>query len=262
MSEFSSEWLALREPADADARAEELLEPLRERLITPLHIRDLGCGTGSMVRWLADRLPGPQHWTLHDRDPALLAVAVARKPASVTVTTSRGDVTNLCAADLAGTSLITASALLDLLTADEVSALATACAGVPVLMTLSVVGEVELTPEDPLDAELATAFNAHQRRVVQGRRLLGPDSVAVAAEAFGCHGATVRLAASDWRLDGTRPALTAEWLNGWVAAAVEQEPALGPAAERYLRERLAACAAGELTVAVRHRDLLALPRVD
>ncbi|AXB44633.1 methyltransferase domain-containing protein [Amycolatopsis albispora] len=257
MSEFSSEWLALREPADAAARAEELLEPLRKRLRTPLHIRDLGSGTGSMVRWLAPRLPGPQHWTLHDRDPALLAVAAERCPG--VVSTVHGDVTSLCAADLAGTSLVTASALLDLLTAEEVSALATACSGLPALLTLSVVGEVDLDPADPLDAELTAAFNAHQRRVVQGRRLLGPDSVAVAAEAFGAHGATVEVAASDWRLDGEQAALTAEWLTGWVAAAVEREPRLAEAARRYLCERLAAAAAGELRVVVRHRDLLALP---
>ncbi|MDI5978275.1 class I SAM-dependent methyltransferase [Amycolatopsis magusensis] len=256
---FSSEWLDLREPADAAARAEELLEPLLERLTAPLHIRDLGCGTGSMARWLAGKLPGPQHWTLHDRDPALLAEAAGRLPEGVTVSTARGDVTNLSAADFAGTSLVTTSALLDLLTADEVAALATACAGVPALLTLSVVGEVELTPADPLDADLTAAFNAHQRRVEQGRQLLGPDSVAVAAEAFGRHGATVRLAASDWRLGAAEAALAAEWLTGWVGAAVEQEPALAPAAERYLRERLASCAAGELRVAVRHQDLLVLP---
>ena len=40
-------------------------------------IHDLGSGTGSMSRWLAPRLPGPQHWVLHDRDADLLARAAA-----------------------------------------------------------------------------------------------------------------------------------------------------------------------------------------
>ena len=63
----SSEWLRLREPVDAAARASELVEKVRSCL--PTHggatIHDLGCGTGSMARWLAVRLPGPQHWVSH-----------------------------------------------------------------------------------------------------------------------------------------------------------------------------------------------------
>ncbi len=48
--------------------------------------------------------------------------------------------------------------------------------------------------------------------------------------------------------------------SGWVGAAVEEQPGLRERAERYLDERLAACAAGELQVVVHHSDLLALPR--
>lgn len=72
-----ADWLRLREPADAAARAEDLLDAVRARLTgyTPTVIHDLGSGTGSMSRWLAARLPGPQHWVLHDRDADLLARA-------------------------------------------------------------------------------------------------------------------------------------------------------------------------------------------
>ncbi len=64
------DWLALREGADAAARAPELVELLRVHLAaaarpgTPSVIRDLGCGTGSMGRWLAPKLSGPQLWIL------------------------------------------------------------------------------------------------------------------------------------------------------------------------------------------------------
>ena len=73
----SGEWLDLREPADAAARDPELVESLRRRLPSAgcLVIHDLGCGTGSMGRWLAPLLPGPQHWVLHDRDEDLLDAA-------------------------------------------------------------------------------------------------------------------------------------------------------------------------------------------
>ena len=105
----------------------------------------------------------------------------------VTIETHEGDLTGLTGADIAGTSLVTASALLDLLTADEVDALAGACveAGCPALFTLSVAGRVEFDPAESLDAEFEAAFNGHQRRVVGGRRLLGPDAVAVTAAALG-----------------------------------------------------------------------------
>src|SRR5579859_663692 len=69
-------WLALREPADAAARAAELVEYLPRRTHWVIH--DLGGGTGSMSRWLAPRLPGRQHWVVHDRDTDLLEIAATR----------------------------------------------------------------------------------------------------------------------------------------------------------------------------------------
>ena len=73
----SPAWLRLREPADAAARASDLVEPIRMRLPERGRavIHDLGCGTGSMGRWLAPRLAGSQHWVLYDRDADLLAHA-------------------------------------------------------------------------------------------------------------------------------------------------------------------------------------------
>jgi hypothetical protein len=258
-TQFAPEWLALREDADAAARSEDLLELLRDHLDGPLVVRDLGCGTGSMGRWLAPRLANPQHWILTDRDLALLRHAASSLP--VPAVTVQRDITELTEADLVGTSLVTGSALLDLLTEDEVDALAAACvaAGLAVLLTLSVSGRVELDPADPLDPEVAAAFDAHQRRTVDGRRLLGPDAVAATTAAFERRGAVVHRRSSPWRLGPERAALTSRWLTGWVEAAREQEPGLDTA--DYLRERLAACEAGRLRATVHHEDLLALPRV-
>ncbi|MFE0021434.1 class I SAM-dependent methyltransferase [Amycolatopsis sp. NPDC059021] len=266
-SGFSVEWLRLRESADAAARAGELVDLLRTRLPSraPLVIRDLGCGTGAMGRWLARRLPCPQRWILHDRDPVLLTHASENLPATgmggepVTVETERRDITQLHADDLADTSLVTASALLDLLTADEVTALADACAEHPTLLALSVEGRVELTPPDPLDGEIEAAFNAHQRRTAEGRDLLGPDAVDFAAGEFERRGAVVHRHASPWRLGAAEAPLLAEWLRGWVAAACAHQPGLTAAAESYLDRRLAECADGALRAVIHHGDLLALP---
>jgi hypothetical protein len=233
----SPEWLALREPADAAARSAELAEILARHLEPPLEIHDLGGGTGSMGRWLAPRLPGPQHWVIHDRDPDLLALAAG-------VETRQSDVTRT---DFSGASLVTASALLDILTADELDRILAACAGIPTLFALTVTGRVELTPAEPLDARIAAAFNAHQRR----NGLLGPD--AVAAVEARCNRVLVR--PSPWRLGPADAELIAEWLDGWLAAACEQEPGLAAEADAYRERRFAQA----LSVTVDHADLLVLP---
>ena len=243
----SPEWLALREPADAAARSAELADRLARHLPAgPLLIHDLGGGSGAMGRWLAPRLPGLQHWVVHDRDADLLELAVAAPPApGVTVEARRSDITRLEPGDLAGADLVVASALLDILTADELARMLGACAGLPMLLALTVVGRVTLEPADPLDARIGAAFNAHQRR----GGLLGPDAVTAVP------GAIVR--PSPWRLDAAHADLTAAWLDGWVAAACEQEPALDAGA--YRDRRLAEAAAGALAVTVDHADLLVLP---
>jgi hypothetical protein len=266
----SEGWLALREPADAAARAPDLAERLALRPPTAAGrhvIHDLGCGTGAMGRWLAPLLPGPQHWILHDRDADLLEVAAASLPgpaadgAAVTVETRQSDVAGLQPGDLAGATLVTASALLDLLTGDELDALVAVCAGAgcPVLLTLSVVGRVELTPADPLDRRVAAAFDAHQRRTTAGGRLLGPDAVAAAVEAFGRLGAETVVRSSPWRLGAAEAELAAEWIAGWIGAACEEQADLIAEADGYARRRLAEAAAGRLAVTVDHADLLVVP---
>jgi SAM-dependent methyltransferase len=262
------EWLALREPIDAAARSAELVEEIR-RCLPPTGgttVHDLGCGTGSMARWLAPRLTGAQHWVLYDRDAELLTRAAADPPnaaadgAPVTTRTCLRDVTRLRPEELTGADLITASALLDVMTSDELERLVASCAGAgcPVLITLSVTGRVELTPADPLDRCVANAFNAHQRRTVGPRRLLGPEAVGAAVDGFNRLGFDVLVRPSPWRLGPGRSALAATWFTGWLAAASEQRPELA-AAFSYGRRRLADAAEGRLSVTVSHEDLLAWP---
>ena len=259
----SPRWLRLREPADAAARSGELADRLRRHLAGagPLVIHDLGGGSGAMGRWLAPLLPGPQHWVVRDRDEDLLELAVTGVPgpaadgAPVTVEARPSDITRLTRDHLAGASLVTASALLDVLTADELVRMLRACSGRPMLLALTVAGRVTLTPEEPLDAPIGAAFNAHQRR---GGKL-GPDAAPAAGNELRGTGAEVIVRPSPWRLGPARAELAAEWLDGWVAAACEQEPALTEEAGAYRDRRMAQAAAGELGVIVDHADLLVLP---
>ena len=268
----SRDWLTLREPADAAARARDLVEQVTGRLPQTDRqvIHDLACGTGSMGRWLAPQLNGAQHWVVHDRDPDLLAAARADRPGpardggAVSLETRQSDITWLGADELDGAALIVASALLDMLTGEELARLVAVCveASCPVLITLSVVGRVELTPADPLDLRVAAAFNDHQRRMTARGRLLGPDAVAAAGEQFRRHGAEVIVRRSPWRLGALHPGLAAEWFAGWLAAACEQQEELDASTRAYARRRLAEAGAGRLAVTLEHADLLVLPRPD
>jgi len=251
--------LRLREPADAAARSRELVGIVRSVLPEAVRIHDLGCGSGSMARWLSAQLPGPQHWVLVDRDEELLDLAAASPPdhaangAAVTIETSRGDVTRM---GFGGADLITASALIDMLTVAELERLVVniADAECPALTTLSVIGDVELTPSHPFDSRIREAFNAHQRRDAGDGRLLGPDAVGHAEEAFIRLGLEVLVRPSPWRL-GPGP-LAEQWFAGWVGAACEQEPGLRAEALAHSRLR----EAEPFAVTLQHLDLLALPR--
>ena len=255
----SADWLALR--ADADARSRSLsLATYVARGIKPgpVVVHDLGSGSGAMMRWLAPLLPGPQEWVLHDADASILAARGSRpvRDASGGPVASRTSVERL--ADLPvdafeGASLLVASALLDVLTHDELRAIVDACvaARVPTFFSLSVTGRVSLDPARATDARFEAAFNDHQRRDADGRRLLGPDAAATVRRLFETAGWNVDTEPTPWVLGASDRPLIAEWLDGWLGAAVEQTPGLAVAADEYRP--------GDLRVVVHHEDLLAWP---
>ncbi|WP_158861823.1 SAM-dependent methyltransferase [Leifsonia sp. AG29] len=265
--EVSPDWLALREAEDGRARSLALVEALRPALPPgPLDVHDLGSGTGSMMRWLAPLLPGPQRWVLHDWNAELARLATQDTPRDaqgrpVTVDLHVGELQDLRAADLAGASLVTASALLDVITAEEAHAIVDACltTRTPALCALTVTGDVELHPWDARDVGYARAFNAHQRREADGRRLLGPFGAPIVQGLFARAGWHVRKALTTWRLDDREPTLLADWFDGWADAAEEQEPGFREEARSYRRLREEQQLRGELSAVVYHLDVLAWP---
>jgi hypothetical protein len=74
---FSSQWLALREPADHAARNLGILSDVAAYFhgYQSMNITDIGCGTGSNLRGCYHKLSPIQHWLLVDYDDALLKVA-------------------------------------------------------------------------------------------------------------------------------------------------------------------------------------------
>ncbi|TFC22590.1 SAM-dependent methyltransferase [Cryobacterium glucosi] len=265
----SPDWLALREPEDAAARSRDLALTAAAKIPDgPVIVHDLGSGTGSMMRWLAPLLPGPQTWILHDWNPDLIESAIGRmrprdgNSAAISVLARPGNLADLRASDLEGASLVTASALLDVLTSHETHTIVDACvdASCPALLTLSVTGRVRLSPRDHLDAAFEEAFNAHQLRLADNRRQLGPYGAPIARGLFTQAGWEVRQTATEWLLDHSRHRLLLDWFCGWVDAAVEQDPRLGAEAARFRRLRMSQIRRGELAARIRHVDLLAWPR--
>jgi len=262
-----ADWLALRGPADDAARSAELAARAAGRLRPgPVVVHDLGSGTGAMMRWLAPRLPGPQTWVLHDGDPAILAHRETTSPrdaagGKVAVATRVEHLGELAPDALAGASLVTASALLDVVTLDEARAIVAACvaAGAPAFFSLSVTGRVLLDPADGDDPVLADAFDAHQRRDAEGRRMLGPDASSAVAALFSIAGWEVRVDGTPWRLGPADRDLLREWLDGRVGAAVEQRPGLAARATAWRLRRAAQLDADGLRAVVHHEDVLAWP---
>ena len=266
--EVSGDWLALREPEDAGARSLELALAAAELFTDgPMVVHDLGSGTGSMMRWLAPVLPGPQTWFLHDWSAQLTERAIEqarpsdRHNAEISVFSRTGNLVDLSPEDLTGASLVTASALLDVLTSPEIHTIVGACvaAHTPALFSLSVTGGVQLDPPDERDTAFENAFNAHQLRQANGRRQLGRHGAPIASGLFAEAGWQVRQATTLWRLDHRHPGLLSEWFSGWVDAAVQQMPQLRDEADRYRQDRLAQIERGELSALVDHVDVLAWP---
>ncbi|EHJ93270.1 glycosyltransferase [Vreelandella boliviensis] len=279
-SQFESDWLTLREAADVDSRSQRLAEFAAEwlsaRAPTPL-IADLGCGRGSNMRFLAPRLSGHQRWKLIDHDALLLAQARQRaaglsdsRGQPVAVETHCVSLEPLADVPLDDAHLVTASALLDLVSQQWIDALVTRIAGQQqaLLIALSVTGEwhfIDSQGAPVLDDEdhwLLAMFIAHQQRDKGlGDALGGLAHQALVAALEGAH-YRVEQAETPWQLAAGNHAqqpLMMALLEGWAEAATEQTPEAAARIATWLQQRQQAVANGELGIWVGHRDLFAKP---
>lgn len=271
MSGFSAGWLALREPLDAAARSTALLDALVKNAAPhrEWNIIDLGAGSGANLRYLAPRLPGAQHWTLVDHDPALLAVAAQQAaPAGVRVDLRALDLAREFSAagnalTLPDRALVTASALLDLVSPDWIDALAQRCvaANAIVHFALSYDGRTRFDAIDPLDATILDHVNRHQRGDKGFGAALGPDASQYCFDAFTRASYTMRRASSDWQVDSCHAELQAALIHGWADAALEVSAATSAHdIDAWRVRRLAQVDAGKSRLIVGHEDLVGWPR--
>ncbi|WP_179105729.1 glycosyltransferase family 4 protein [Vreelandella utahensis] len=264
---FEADWLQLREPADHAARSDQLTARLRDYLKTleaPLTICDLGAGTGSNQRYLAPRLPGPQQWLMVEPDAPLIPTNT--QPEATDDTTSRWLQEAVTAANLdeiipEKVDLITASALLDLMSRDWLEALALTASQrrAPLLMVLSYCGNFDLQPVDSRDQWLRDTVNDHQHRDKGTGSAAGPDATGILSAALSAHGFEVLTGASPWKLDHHHPDLQQALMAGWCEAAREQAPGERCSIDQWQALRHTQARDGQLRIRVDHLDLLALP---
>ena len=259
MSGFSAHWLALREPADHAARSAALTQLIADAIGSapqPL-ILDLAAGTGSNRRYLTAYFPGAR-WLLVDRDPALLA----RVDEAPRVETRVGDLARLDEepAMVTGAALVTASALLDLVSEVWLKTLAALCAaeGAAMLFALSYDGRIVCTPEDADDGEIVALVNEHQRTDKGFGPALGPEAMDVAERCFSEPGFHVQRAPSDWVLAPGAAELQRQLIDGWAQAASEIAPERARLIDRWRERRFAHVAAGWSEIIVGHEDLIGI----
>lgn len=288
MNGFSDEWLRLREPVDAASRHRDYTTRLVRQLDQPVHVTDLATGTGANLRYLSPLLRGAQMWQLIDHDQALLDAIPARlaewsRDRGSTLHPSgdgiriddpvfecevryrRADLASeLAAIDVPRGSLVTAAALLDLVSDSWLADLAQHCRAsyARVLFALTYNGEIRFEPSDPDDELVTGLVNRHQLTDKGFGPALGPAAAARAVDLFEQYGYRVETARSDWHLGPEHQKLQRALLEGWVAAGIEIAPERADILSRWVERRIKRLAGGRSTCVVGHTDLVGLPPRD
>jgi hypothetical protein len=255
MSDFHAEWLALREPVDAASRSMRLTREVAAALprYRAVDVIDLGAGTGANVRFLAGKLPLPQRWLLIDRDQRLLDRAPRAWPSQCL------DLRQAVLDEklFAGRSLVTASALLDLVSDAWLQTLVARCrdAGAAVLFALTYDGRIDFAPAELEDEAICALVNQHQRTDKGFGPALGPTAAARTAELFTAAGYHMERETSDWLLTPDSPELQRQLVRGWAEAATRMSPDRSSVIADWRARRLGHVGAGRAQVIVGHKDL-------
>lgn len=265
MSSFSANWLALREPYDRAARNAAVLDAVADAFLgeTSISVVDLACGTGATLRALGPHLPPRQRWRLVDNNLSLLAqAAAAGAPPHLTVTTTPVDLARDLELALDGAQdLVTASALLDLVSAEWLDrfAIETAARRLPVYAALTYDGRATVEPSSALDAELVAGFNRHQRTDKGFGPALGPRAAARAAERFERFAYAVVQGRADWVLGPDDRTIQDALFAGWAELAPLTTRLSTGEIEDWLARRRAYLAEGRSRLRVGHVDIFARP---
>lgn len=287
MNDFSAHWLTRREPMDASARSIKLTEALYHKCseYTSLSIVDLATGTGANLRYLAPRLKGHQDWLLVDQDVHLLSelprhmkkwanengfiltehaehMIVSGESFDCRLRLQNLDLaTKLDRLSLEGCHLVTASALLDLVSEPWLHDLITLCQStrVIVLFTLSYDGHFLWSPREPHDELVRALVNRHQHNDKGFGPALGPTAIQATVKYLKDGGYAVNSEKSEWHLRPRDKTLQYLLLQGWTEATIELQLENRSWIETWAQRRREYLHKNLSSLIVGHADLLGWP---
>jgi hypothetical protein len=173
----------------------------------------------------------------------------------------RGELCDLrspAALELPGGALVTAAALLDLVSYDWLGALAAHCraARATVYFALTYDGRTTCRPAEAEDAEVLALFNRHQLGDKGFGPALGPGAATALATALAASGYQVATAPSDWRIDAASKRMQLALLDGWRDAALAIAPQRRGALLAWHDRRHAHVEAGRSELTIGHVDVI------
>ena len=269
MSGFSIEWLNLREASDHKARDRHLLKTaanwLNDLKSKDKVIVDLGTGTGSTIRGLQRHttLAPSIQWRLVDNDPELLAEAVHRHSEEYSIESFLVDLSATQKLPLESVSLITASALLDLVSSNFIRDLCQLIKekneGRPLgfYSALNYDGCIKWTPFHPLDAAILMNFNTDQKRDKGFGPALGPEATDFLKTQFHSTKFQCLTAKSPWLLGSADYLLTESLINGISAVAIQADGLTNSDIQEWKTFRINNVRTG--TCYLGHTDIVVLP---
>jgi hypothetical protein len=255
----------------------------------PLRIVDLATGSGANIRYLVEKLPGSQEWLAIDGDSRLLSgigprmsawaahrrftivhagnrLILERSPGICTIATRCSELSESVDAAggglFAGADLVTASALLDLVSERWLRTAAgrSAAAGASLLFALTYDGRIEWSPADRGDAMIRDLVNRHQLGDKGFGPALGPGAVDAAERCLAEAGYEVQRARSDWRLGSEHDELQRALMDGWAAAARAMLPSAAQDIDGWRARRLVHVADRRSSILVGHEDVVGMLR--
>jgi hypothetical protein len=275
MSEFSAQWLELREPVDHRSRNQDLQAQVIDYLtkmktVYPgiIRLTDLGSGTGSNLRALAPQLGLMQFWTLIDYDVALLHTARATllawadseintsifgitvdhstqiKPLSI-IKQNKTIIIKFKCVDLykdyrvildEPADIVTAAAFFDLVAKSWLTEFCTHLSK-PLYTVLTYDGTEKWSPPDIIDIDILKAFHQHQITDKGFGPALGPAATAHMQSVLQDYHFNTVCAASPWTMDHRDRDLIEQLAIGTARAVREIDTIPTDILENWLQNR-------------------------
>lgn len=253
---FSKEWLSLRKEFDNQARNKYIEKYALQHFAHPIHIMDIGTGTGNNVLYYKDKFT-ESSWTLVDSDAQLL---------NICKTNLRENVHNIQQCSIleldtfTGVDLITANAFFDLFSVAQFTDFAQKMSRqrLSLLATLNY-QSMHFTPQSSQDAAYIEMYNNHMKRQQHFGYAMGNECTQKITDVFLnelCY--NVYLGKSDWIIDSSHPEMAKHILQ-FMFHALSEMTSDTATLQNWVKDKQEMFRQKSLTLRISHSDLFAHP---